>query len=160
MAIQVKFDRNWNRVGRLFEFELPEQIDNSIEQAIDEASQVYSDAILDILAEQPSDWTPKSEGWARRSGSEDLYYGETGSFVVAVASPEKNQRGIRAKRGDKRVFVGARHDIRHHSGYTMEQIAGILQSIPDGSRDLFGRAYERVEDRITQIFRNIHINLK
>lgn len=160
MAIKVTLSRNWNTVGRMFEFTIPEKLDNSIEQAIDEATNLYSNAILNIIAEQPGDWTPKSEGWTRRSGSSDLYYGKTGQFVVSVASAGANSRGIRAKRGDKKVFVGARYDVKHHSGFSMEQIAGILQATPDGSRDLFGRAYEKVEDQINAIFRRVGANLK
>lgn len=160
MAIKVKLSRNWNQVGRMFEFTIPEQLDDSIENAIDQAKAVYSNAILDIVSEQPSDWTPKTEEWARRSGSKDLYYGEKGQFIMAVADDSSNSRGIRAKRGDKKVFVGARYDVRHHSGLTMEELAGILQATPDGSRDLFGRAYERVEDQINAIFRRVGINLK
>lgn len=160
MVVKVTLSRNWDRVGKLFEFTLPEQLDESIERAIDEAKAVYSNAILDIVSEQPSDWTAKSEEWATRSGSSDLYYGQTGQFLTAVADDGRNSRGVRAKRGDKRIFVGARYDVRHRSGLSMEQLAGILQATPDGSRDLFGRAYERVEDQINAIFRNVGINLK
>jgi hypothetical protein len=144
----------------MFEFVVPELLDNSIERAIDKASEVYSESILDVIAEQPGDWTPKSEGWTQRSGSSDLFYGETGQFVMAVATPGANQRGVRAKRGDKRIFVGARYDVMHHSGFSMADIAGILQSTPDGSRDLFGRAYERVEDELNNIYKSVGIELK
>ena len=157
MGVSLK---NWNGVGRMFQFTVPQILDESIEKAIDEAREVYSNAILDIVADQPGDWTPKSESWANRSGSTDLYYGLTGQFVVAVASPEANTRGVRAKQGDKRVFVGARYDVMHHSGFSMEQIANILQATPDGSRDLFGRAYDRVEDQLKAIYRRVGIELK
>jgi hypothetical protein len=151
--------RNWDYAGKMFEFAIPENLEESINDAVDQAQGVYTESILEVLSEQPSDWTPKSEGWAKRSGNKDLFYGEQGDFFVAVTS-EKNKRGIRAKRGDKRIFVGARHDIGHHSGYSVETLAEILQSIPDGSRDLFGRAYERVEDRIHNIFRNVGIEIR
>lgn len=160
MGVKVTLSRNWNSVGKLFEFTLPKLLDDSIESAIDQATAVYSEAILDIIAEQPGDWTAKSENWANRSGSTDLYYGKTGQFVMSVASPGANSRGVRAKRGDKKVFVGARYDVKHHSGFSMADIANILQATPDGSRDLFGRAYERVEDQIDNIFRNVGTRLK
>lgn len=160
MGIKVTLSRNWNDVGRLFEFTLPKRLDDSIESAIDQATAVYSEAILDIISEQPADWTAKSESWTNSSGSSDLYYGKTGQFVVSVASPGSNSRGIRAKRGDKKVFVGARYDVKHHSGFSMADLAGILQATPDGSRDLFGRAYERVEDQIDNIFRRVGMSLK
>lgn len=144
----------------MFEYTIPKILDASIERAIDEAKAVYSDAILDIIAEQPGDWAPKSEDWANRSGSTDLYYGQKGQFVVAVASPQANSRGIRARQGDKRIFVGARHDVVHHSGFSMEKLAQLLQATPDGSRDLFGRAYERVEDQLHAIYRSVGIELK
>lgn len=159
MAIKVTL-RNWDAAGHLFEFKLPDQIDESVENAIDRAINVYSNSILSVILSQPGDWTPKSEGWARRSGSTDLYFGEAGQFVMAVTSAGANSRGIRPKKGDKRVFVGARYDVGHHSGFSMEQIAGILQATPDGSRDLFGRAYERVEDQLNAIFRNVGLSLR
>lgn len=144
----------------MFEFTLPEMLDDSIENAIDKATEIYSESILDLVSEQPSGWTPKSEEWAKRSGSSDLYYGETGDFLMAVATAGANSRGFRPKRGDKKVFVGARYDVKHHSGFSVADLAGILQNTPDGSRELFERAYERVEDRIENVFRNVGVQLK
>lgn len=151
--------RNWDFAGRMFEFELPKRLEEEADDAVNQAQEVYSDSILDVLEEQPGFWTPKSESWERQSGSSDLFFGKKGQFYVSVTGG-KNRRGIRAKRGDKRVFVGARHDVMHHSGYSMETLAEILQSTPDGSRDLFYTAYERVEDEINHIFRQVGLNLK
>jgi hypothetical protein len=150
--------RNWDYAGKMFEFELPKQLEDSVDGAVQKAQEVYSESILEILESQPSDWTDKSDSWAEASGNEDLYFGKKGQFFISVT--QNNKRGIRAKRGDKRVFVGARHDIIHHSGYSMETLAEILQDTPDGSRDLFGRAYERVEDEIESIFRKVGIELR
>jgi hypothetical protein len=150
--------RNWDYAGRMFEFELPKRLEDSADQAVQQAQEIYSNSILEVLESQPGDWTEKSESWARRSGTSDLFFGEKGQFFVSVTN--NNKRGIRAKRGDKRVFVGARHDIIHHSGYSMETLAEILQSTPDGSRDLFYRAYERVEDQINSVFRNVGLSLR
>ena len=160
MVAKVTFTRNWNTVGHLFEFTIPDRLEEEIANAVDRAAEIYTESILDVVAEQPSDWTPKSADWTKRSGSSDLYYGKTGQFVVAVASAGKNTRGIRAKRGDKRVFVGARHDVKHHSGFSMEQLAGLLNATPDGSRDLFRRAFDRVESQIDMIFERIGTFLK
>jgi hypothetical protein len=150
---------NWDSAGKMFNFTLPDLIDSTIEDAIDEAKQTYSNSIASIIGDQPGDWTPKSEDWARRSDKK-LYFGQELQFISSVIDSDRNYRGIRAKRGDKKIFVGARHDIMHHSGYNMEQLAELLQATPDGSRDLFGRAYERVEDRIDSIFRSVGIKLK
>ena len=157
MGISTK---NWDKAGKIFTVTVPENLDNQIQDAIDTTSKIYSEAILDILAEQPSDWTKKSEQWTERSGSSDLFYGQTGSFVMAVTNEGSNTRGVRAKFGDKRFFVGARYDQIHGpSGLSMEKIANILQATPDGSRDLFGRAYERVEDQINKVFSQIGTSL-
>ena len=157
MGISLK---NWDRAGKLFQFTVPEVLDRQVETAVQQASNLYSEAILDIIAEQPSDWTDKSESWRNQSGSSDLFYGKTGSFVMSVADSASNSRGVRAKYGDRKVFVGARPDKVHSaSGFSMEQIANILQATPDGSRDLFGRAYERVEDQINKVFSEIGTHL-
>lgn len=151
--------RNWNGIGRLFEFTVPELLENSIDDAVAEAERVYSNSIREVLAEQPSDWTPKSHSWAAYSGSTKLFFGKERDFAAAVSTPGKNSRGLRAKRGDRKVFVGARHDITHHSGYSVATLAEILQATPDGSRDLFERAYERVDYEIMAIFRRVGIDL-
>lgn len=150
--------RNWDYAGKMFEFELPKRLEESVDRAVEQAQNIYSNSILEVLESQPSSWTDKSESWATRSGNKDLFFGEQGDFFIAVTT--NNKRGIRAKKGDKRVFVGARHDVIHHSGFSMETLAEILQSTPDGSRDLFGRAYERVEDQINKVFRNVGLSLK
>lgn len=147
--------RNWDYAGKLFQFTIPEGLEENINDVIEQVQDIYSQSILELLESQPGDWTPKTEDWAKRSGSKDLFYGEEGQFVISVT--ENNRRGLRAKKGDKKIFVGARHDVKHHSGYSMETLAEILQSVPDGSRNLFGRAYERVEDRINSTFKNINI---
>lgn len=158
MALRRRTTGSWDFAGKMFMFTIPQQLEDSIDNAVEQAQQVYTESILEVLAEQPSDWTPKSDGWAKRSGNKELFFGEKGQFFEAIMT--RNKRGIRAKRGDKRIFVGARHDLIHHSGLTMETLAEILQSVPDGSRDLFGRAYERVEDRIHHIFRQVGIDLR
>lgn len=151
--------KNWDYSGKMFQFTIPDNLEEQVDNAVQEAQNLYSNSILEVLQEQPSDWTPKTKEWAKKSGSTSLFYGEKGDFFVAITDSDTNKRGIRAKRGDKRVFVGARHDVVHHSGYTLETLAEILQSVPDGSRDLFGKAYERVEDRIHHIFGQVGINL-
>lgn len=151
--------RDWDAVGRLFLFEAPKILDANIEQAIDQAASVYTASILDVIESQPG--PPKTEEWAQRSGSSDLFYGEKGNFIVSVASDGANQKGVRAKQGDKKVFVGARNDIKHHSGFSMADIAGILQNTPGGgSREVFHSAYERVEDELNSIFRSVGLELK
>lgn len=151
---------NWNGVGHMFEFKIPLILEEQVNSAVEQVAQIYSHSIMEVFEEQPGGWTEKSESWTEASGSWALFRGKQGQFIYSVTNPNKNRRGFRAKRGDKKVFVGARYDVVHHSGFTMATMAEILQATPDYSRDLFQTAYDRVEDRINQIFRQVGVELK
>lgn len=151
---------NWAQVGYLFTYQLPQELQEAVDEAIENVQEIYTNSIKELIDSQPGSWTPKSENWARRSGSRNLYIGEKGEFYSFITDKERNVRGLRAKQGDKRLFIGARHDIFHHSGYSMRQLAEILQSIPDGSRVLFTWAYERVEYQIKREFHNVGLKLR
>lgn len=152
---------NWDKAGKLFTVTVPRQLEHAVDEAFEEAQRIYMEEVLRLISEQPSSWTRKSNEWRNRSGSPRLFIGYTGEFVSKLSSEKNTRRGLRASRGDKRVFVGARHDVYHHtSGFSMKTIAEILQSIPDGSRSLFPLAYERAEGRIRKVFRDVGTKIK
>jgi hypothetical protein len=156
--IKIKFDRNWANVGQRFTYEIPKGLEDEANAIVEQNAKIYQQSIISMIMEQSGSWTAKSESWSKRVG-DHLFLGEKFDFAGNLEG-EKAKRGLRAKAGEKRIFVGARYDVKHHSGFSMEQIAEILQSMPDGSRQLFGPAYERVEAQIMANFRKIGMILR
>jgi len=151
---------NWAQVGYLFTYELPQELQEAVDEAIENVQEIYTNSVKELIDSQPSSWTPKSENWARRSGSRNLYIGEKGEFYSFMTDKKRNFRSIQTNHGDNRLFIGVRHDIFHYSGYSMRQLEEILQSIPDGNRVLFTWAYERVEYQIKREFYNVGLKLR
>jgi hypothetical protein len=155
MGVQLK---NWNRAGHLLEG-LPERFNKRVDDVLMKNAEIYKEAILMMIEQGNENWIPKSDHQSDRSGSEQLFIGSTGTFYSNL--DRRGIRRVRSAKGVKRIYVGARYDIKHEpSGLSMEKLADILQNLPGPyDRDLFGPAWEQVQDKIRANLTKLRVGL-
>lgn len=157
MAVRVQL-KNWDTAGKLLQT-MPHKFDQRVDEVLMQNAELYRDSIAQLIEAGDSSWTPKGEDQRKRSGSDRLFIGSTGMFLSNIKN--RGIRRVKAGQDVRRIFVGARYDIKHQpSGMSMEQIAEILQNTPgSGDRDLFGPAWERVQNQVKANLSKIGVGL-
>jgi hypothetical protein len=150
--------KNWNTAGHLLEA-TAERFNKRVDAVLMKNAKLYKEAILQLIEQGDPSWEPKSDRQEYESGTDKLFIGATGTFYSNL--DHKGIRRVRAGAGEKRIYVGARYDIRHDpSNMSMERIAEILQNTPyGGARDLFGPAWERVKGQVAANLAKMNVGL-